>query len=212
MTWTFPNSPIGVYEVVGWIYPADDESAILYSEITTITVVSVEDDNLIEGLPTGVECTISVVGTIAVINFPSKQVWNAEYSAPIMTPLTGTMAVFLHTASFTAAKVLVFEIDGEESIDEWRLSRSADGWMTTSFYNLDSLPDGEYRFEVRAEYQSTAWYRIATFSMAVRVFPTFWFMQNALFIGILGVATIFAIRGLREAKGWWSFEGKYTKV
>ena len=76
--------------------------------------------------------------------------------------------------------------------------------------DLEELAAGEYECEIRCEY-SGALYKVSTFNIAVRTFPTAWLATNIGIIALISVGSIITIKILREGKGWWGFQGKYGK-
>lgn len=203
--WTFNPTENGDYVVKFELDPTHDGHATVES-IVNVHVVSYEDYHLIEGLPSGVTCNIAVQGTISMLGLPANNVWDAANVAPVIAPLDGSMILTLHTASFTAAKLVIISPDGTS--EELDLRKALLTWWNE--IDLTTYEAGEYTFEVRCEH-SGAWYRISTFTIAVRTIPYSFIVLGIGIFAALSIASVVLIKVLREATGWWGFKGKYNK-
>ena len=198
----------GTYTYVFSINPGG--ITIPTTDTAIITVVPQLDFETEGGLPSTVECNVEVTGTISTIGLPSTQIWNARSTAPGLTPLQGIMKVVLHCGgAFSDADLFVY-LNGEH-VDTIQMNKFLLIWWVD--IDLDSMEAGEYTFEARCHHDGTDLdYKVTSFVMAVRVFPTAWVLSGVIILTLVSVGMIFLIIIVREVKGWWGFQGKYSSV
>lgn len=185
--------------------PETTHSAI--SDSMNVGVISFEEFGITDGMPPNTACSIDIKGTIAMIGLEAHNVWNASSDAPTIVPLDGKLYITLHTWNYDGAKI-VLTSSSDGTTEEIVLRHALGTWWNE--VDLGSYADGEYQVEVLVNALGS-WWRISTFSISVRTIPYSFLLTILVFVGVFSIGSVFVLKMLREAKGWWSFQGNYNK-
>lgn len=217
-----------------WIFRFTlDPTSTVHSSLVDEVVfgaITFEDYTMIDEIPGGLE-NVGVVmdGTLPNFGLALHHEWLIGTIVPPDVhayPKQGDLSIKL---AFTLAgvsidilgdtKVVMFNSAGERLEFPMTTQFTLTTWFGISFsswkevvIDLDAIPAGEYACEVRTvSPANNVIYRIATFNLSVNTFPIGFVVTYGGIILLISAVSIISIRVLREAKGWWGFQGKYNK-
>lgn len=230
--YTYTPTSIGTHTLKFALDPDYAGHSTIFSTVI-VTVVSVEDYNLIEGIPNAVDgVAIRMDGQLSVIGWAVSHQWledsdevpadvrNLPKSGNLRITLVGELGGSYTMTSFDNVKMIIKNSGTEQTFDfELQVAVplisiiifgvTLESWFEVNI-DLAEFEAGEYECEIRCAY-SGALYRVSTFTITVNTFPTGWLVANAGFIVLVMVCSIVIVKVIREGRGWFLFAGKYGK-
>lgn len=218
----FSPTEIGDYIFEFSIDPTNNQATV--KDTVMVHVITPYDDVLIDGVPdAALTCVANVRGTISGINIQNTQSWGCRNAPPMIFPRAGMLTVDIYVLRnqlyrvFGAVSLIVYDSHGDRTEYvmsdqfDWKALFTVDvdeAWQVK--VDLSNLQAGEYTFEIHGR-SGGDWYKLTSFSLAVRMFPVSWIIQNAMWLGLIAFGLVMFIRFAREAKGWWEFKGRYKR-
>lgn len=229
-TYVFTPTEEGDY-LFEWYLETDNLLHYL-NDAVSVGAIIWEDYVLVDEIPSGFENVgVTMEGTLASIGLPLQHAWLIGSLVPADVhayPKTGELTVKMAftTATGTSIDILadtkLVMFDAAEERTEYEmtsvfvtepilfglLGRSYSSWKEVVI-DLDEIPAGEYRCEIRTVYPpDNCIYKIAVFNLSVNTFPIGFVVTYGGIILLIGVLSIITIVALRRFRYWWGFHGK----